>query len=301
MISFKSFIEEKKTKKGDAPYVILDMPTGIMAPDGAKETTAPVTEEADGSKHITQADHNGFFKNGHSEGHKNVEAHSDKLHNSTAKSLNREDKGHVKSYTNTRFNSSKGISKKLIDNHNNNKDHDHGMSSGHYRSGERDSHHAIRNNAKSIGHETHLYSGVHPDFAKKHGGKEGHIVHSPAHISTSHDIRAAHKFANRNKDENGHSHIMHIHAKSENKGLHVSKHSASPSEHETIIPHGAQLKYSHTTTHEHDHDTNKVHGEKPKYQRQTVHVHHYTIHKDGQTGGSSSTYKPSPSDSHIPF
>jgi len=114
-------------------------------------------------------------------------------------------------------------------------------------------HHTIMSKSKPLGHETHLHSGIGFDAGKAAGESKDKILHLPAHISTTHDIKTASNYA--------HGHMMHIHAKASDKGFHIPN---SP-EHETIIPAGTKLKHTHTTTHEGEHG-------------QTHQVHHFTIH-----------------------
>ncbi|HAW04330.1 MAG TPA: hypothetical protein DCW83_06555 [Saprospirales bacterium] len=154
----------------------------------------------------------------------------------------------------------------------------------------------LKTAAKPLGHRVHLYSGVHPSFVKaiKHAEKHTDgVVHSPAHISTTHDVHTAAGFAvhsghdstqffplnkNTNNENVGKTtkHMIHVHAEASNKGIHMSgvegnKHAA---EAETVLPPGTHLKYSHTTHHYHtvidsngDHDHHRID------------VHHCTIHK----------------------
>lgn len=154
----------------------------------------------------------------------------------------------------------------------------------------------LKTAAKPLGHRVHLYSGVHPSFVKaiKHAEKHTDgVVHSSAHISTTHDVHTAAGFAvhsghdstqffplNKNTDNENvgktTKHMIHVDAKASDKGIHMSgvegnKHAA---EAETVLPPGTQLKYSHTTHHYHtvidsngDHDHHRID------------VHHCTIHK----------------------
>lgn len=154
----------------------------------------------------------------------------------------------------------------------------------------------LKTAAKPLGREVHLYSGVHPSFVKaiKHAEKHTDgVVHSPAHISTTHDIHTAARFAvhsghdstqffplnkNTNNENVGKTtkHMIHVDAKASDKGIHMSgvegnEHAA---EAETVLPPGTQLKYSHTTHHYYtvidsngDHDHHRID------------VHHCTIHK----------------------
>lgn len=120
--------------------------------------------------------------------------------------------------------------------------------------------------SRPIGHEVHLYSGVgfNPRAAAKKS-KDG-ILHLPAHISMSHDSEVASGFANINHDlDNTGRHIIHVHAKPTDKGYHIGGHSLAAPEHETVLPAGTKLKYSHTTVHKDDN------GDRHN-------VHHFTVH-----------------------
>jgi hypothetical protein len=120
--------------------------------------------------------------------------------------------------------------------------------------------------SKPLGHEVHLYSGVgfNPKAAAKKS-KEG-VIHLPAHISMSHHSEIATGFANINHDlENTGRHVIHVHAKASDKGYHIGKYSNAHAEHETVLPAGTKLKYSHSTAHKDD-EGNKIN------------IHHFTVH-----------------------
>lgn len=133
-------------------------------------------------------------------------------------------------------------------------------------------HHAIIHNVKPAGSEVHLYSGSRHDFSKMAKNSKDHILHSPAHISATHDKQTAYEFAYngmvRNKDPSSDEkiplHINHIHVHPDDKILHASGMSKIPEEHESIIPAGTKLKYHHTTNH--------------TVSKNKIHVHHFTIH-----------------------
>lgn len=155
------------------------------------------------------------------------------------------------------------IAMHLIKNHKEGKPPTHNMDDYH-----KDMHHTISNLAnQKLGKEVHLYSGVGFNPRAAANRSKDKVIHLPAHISASHDVDIAHSFASINVGNNVTSaqHIIHIHAKATDKGYHVGEHSLAPEEHETIIPAGTKLKYSHTTVHKDDN------GMK-------VHVHHFTIH-----------------------
>lgn len=149
------------------------------------------------------------------------------------------------------------ITKKLIENHKNGKAPTEGMSKG-----EKNIHETISSLAsKPIGKEVHLYSGVGFNPSELANKSKDKVIHSPAHISATHEAEIARSFTE-NHDE---KHIMHIHMKPHDKGFHVGSHSENDHEHETIIPAGTKLKYHNTTQHVDD-DGN------------THNVHHFTIH-----------------------
>ena len=154
----------------------------------------------------------------------------------------------------------------------------------------------LKTAAKPIGHETHLYSGVHPSFAKaiKHAAKHTDgVVHSPSHISATHDLHTAAGFAlhqshdTKKNDKGEHigtttKHVLKVHATKHDKGIHMSgvegnRHAA---EAETVLPPNTHLKYTHTTHHYHEHrEDNGIDFSKVKKNIHRVDVHHCTIHK----------------------
>ena len=131
-------------------------------------------------------------------------------------------------------------------------------------------HDTIKKHAKPAGMEVHLYSGTGPtDFsalAKK--SKDG-ILHSPAHISASHDKHVADEFAFHGDRTKG-KHMIKIHVQPHDKILHISKLSQFPEEKETIIPAGTKLKYSHT-------EDGHI-GDKHLAAGKPIKIHHFTIH-----------------------
>lgn len=122
-------------------------------------------------------------------------------------------------------------------------------------------HDAIKRNAHKAGENIHLYSGTHfnPKAAAKHS-KDG-ILHLPAHISATHNLSVATRFAHKQRD--GNRHIMKIDVEPHHKLLHLS-HISDFKENESVIPSGTKVKYSHTTDHFHN-------GKK-------MSVHHFSIH-----------------------
>lgn len=130
-------------------------------------------------------------------------------------------------------------------------------------------HNAIKNNAVKSDNEYTLYSGTKTDFGKLGEQSKDGILYSPAHISATHDLYSAHQFAfNHNTDvfdSKKSRHIISVEIKPNDKILHVSRYSDIPEEHETIIPSGTKLKYSHSEDFKDD-NNNKIK------------MHHFTIH-----------------------
>jgi len=125
-----------------------------------------------------------------------------------------------------------------------------------------------------LGHDVHLYSGVRSDPEKWDKNSKGH-VRLKAFTSMTHDKKVAHSFArtwaeNHGKRGSKNLHIIHIHAKSTDHGMHVRKYSAHANEHETILPADTYIK-KHPK-----HKTPEIH-ESPDGTK--VHIHHYVIHK----------------------
>lgn len=123
-------------------------------------------------------------------------------------------------------------------------------------------HHTILKHSKPLGKKITLYHGSHHDFgaaAKK--SKDG-VVHSPAHMSTSHDHKSATEF--------GSGHVVVIHAHKKTKAVHIDgkgSKSAGSSEKETVLPAGTKLKHvkSHKT-------------------KDGFNVHHFKVHSQHDNG-----------------
>lgn len=155
-------------------------------------------------------------------------------------------------------NASKRINRTLIDNHKEGLAHTDGMSKA-----DQSIHNHISNlGSRPIGKESHVYSGT--NIRGDEAAKESKTFYSPAHISTSHDVDVAKRFAERKGISRLGHNIMHIHLKADDRAFHAGNHSLFRGEHETIIPAGTKLNYSHTTHH---------HDENGKYFK----VHHYTV------------------------
>ena len=142
---------------------------------------------------------------------------------------------------------------------------------------------AIVKHSAPSGHKVDLYSGVKDDTLSKlaKNSKDG-ILHSPAHISTTHDKHMAMGYSLRAKNykEGSKLHVVHIAVTPKDKILHVSRLSNNQfgDHHETIIPAGTKLKYSHSTDHPRGSD----------YHSSPVRVHHFTIHSQDELGAKHS-------------
>lgn len=132
-------------------------------------------------------------------------------------------------------------------------------------------HKTILKHSKPIGHETILYSGSAHDFGKMARESKDGIIHSPAHISATHDFSVAHAFVgirNMKKDDRE-NHVIKLTTKPEDKGLHIGRSVGEHSEKETIIPAGTKLKY---------HGTHVKNMMSSYGQKEDFHIHHFTIH-----------------------
>jgi hypothetical protein len=288
MLGFKKFSEFKRTKEGhiilDEPihfkdgklsqvktkdgYIILDEP--IHFKDGklsfrkneVKEETEgkPAEHELD---HVQTAEQDNLNKHG---SHLDL---SNKLHDATMKNISIRDHKNLEKFTDQdkydpAYNGSYRLNKALIAGKL--KDEEH-----------RDMHDSIMNNAKPSGHEFHLFSGVSRNYGAIAKKSKNHIVHAPAHTSATHSLVTAREFSHNKAsaamasgDKPGtlglpkENHMIHIHVKPHDKILHISRISAYEDEHETVIPAGTNLKYSHSSKHNHN--------------GKEYNVHHFTIH-----------------------
>jgi len=175
--------------------------------------------------------------------------------------LNHHEQHHAKEYTS----SSADLNSNLIAAHKSKHDkYPHKIDSYYHQS----IHHLDSATKRPIGHHIHLYSGLgfNPAHMKN---KNGH-VHLPAYTSMTHDKFKAHGFSidKSYKHENGDRHILHLHMKKNDKGLHVSHFSHYHDEHETILPRNTKIKIHKKPTVYHEY------GRK-------VHVWHaHVIHQD---------------------
>ncbi len=118
-------------------------------------------------------------------------------------------------------------------------------------------HHAILNNSKPANHEFHVFSGIGRGLARAFSEhKEGDVFHSPAHISTTHNIKIANSFAHKATILNEPKNYMSVHIKPKDKILHIPGIDEPigywASEHETILPSGTNLKLVKKSKHGND-------------------------------------------------
>lgn len=271
MKTFLEFILEAKNsdKKGffinDKGEAVPSKPI-IFKPNKTKKKSKKNLKEKDVKSSSTPLTDLPGQKSDRDEHEKHMEGISKTLHSKQPKP-SRTEVNHIKSYTEGEEGSgfhSYPINQQLIDNHKEGKPATHGMERYH-----KNIHNTISKLASHpLGHEVHLYSGTGFDPQKAASESKNGIIHTPAHISTTHDIHTAATFSGISSawNEGNKAHIMHIHAKASDKGFHIGKRTANPGEHETVIPAGTKLKYSHTTMHN------------DGYNDTEYHVHHFTIH-----------------------
>lgn len=275
MAKFKKYIEKvKKTKEG---YVIVDEPIHLRmdqppnrTKDGYVIVKDPIHFRMDQpSKKLMKEEsqeHHDVLEKLDAENHdmhNNNVVLSKKLHDATAHTLDKHDSRNMKDYSNFHTGRQENGSKRL----------NMSLAKGYdIHSEDKEMHETIMKHAKASGHEFHLFSGTGRDFKKMHKESGSKIFHLPAHTSATHHLGVAKEFATNKThiDESGvtHKHMIHIHVKPKDKVLHISKHSAMPEEHETIIPAKTNLEYHGSSVHE---------RKGPLYPV-TTHVHHFTVH-----------------------
>jgi hypothetical protein len=110
-----------------------------------------------------------------------------------------------------------------------------------------------------IGHHVSLYSGLGFNPANHITG-ENH-VHLPAFTSMTHNKHVADNFAQGKsyKFPNEDRHILHLHMRPEDKGIHIPHVSEYDTEHETILPRRTTIKIHHEPEIYHDSEGKKVH------------------------------------------
>lgn len=123
-------------------------------------------------------------------------------------------------------------------------------------------HHTILKHAKPLGKDITLYHGTHYNFEHAAKKSKNKVIHSPAHLSTSHDHWTAEHFAATQWTDEPGRHMLAIHAKKKDKGVYMDgKTEHGGGEKETVIPAGTKLKHI------------KSHLTKDGY-----HLHHFKIH-----------------------
>lgn len=129
-------------------------------------------------------------------------------------------------------------------------------------------HHSIMKHSKPLKNKITLYHGSSHDFGAAAKASEDGIIHSPAHISTSHDHKSAASYSH--KGTAGAGHIVAIHASKKTKAVHIDgkgSYSHKDPEKETIIPAGTKLKHI------------KSHKTKDGYT-----LHHFKVHSQEDHG-----------------
>lgn len=144
-------------------------------------------------------------------------------------------------------------------------------------------HDLILKHSKPIGRSLHLYSGTNEDFSELANNSKNKIIKSPAHISATHHFAVAQSFTDADPDYGDHGHIIHIKMEPHNKGLN-SRSFGNANEHETIIPAGTKLKYSHSTFHETkrhkspEEDEDEYNDNEMNKEKHGYHIHHFKIY-----------------------
>lgn len=264
MLRFKDFKQFKKTKEG---HIILDEPIHFkneMASFRKTKEGHIILDEPLGQKsklkeseeHTDETHAAAEYNKKHHGSNSDL---SDKLHKATASHMSDEDKGHIHAFTgqdhrDPERNGSYYLNKKLVRGE---------EPTGHFKH----MHDTIMKHAKAAGHEHHVFSGTSRDLGSLARHSKDGIIHTAAHTSATHALHIARQFADNKFADSHHNetrHMVHIHVKPHDKVLHTSKHSEYAAEHETVIPAGTKLKYSHSSDHHNDGDHYRV--------------HHFTIH-----------------------
>lgn len=304
MISFRAFLAEKKNKKeshyvGDDGVVVLTHVVGdktehkrpknkVHKEKSKKKKVSESVELPD--SHYTDVDENESIlpwrkgETGLDENFNEVSEMSELLEKQMG-NISKEHRRELSKYTKN----SQEYNEELIDAHREGREFtDHNSFNDTQKKMLKRQHEALMSNTHTAGRNIHLFSGVNKDMvnaiddAKKNNG----ILHSPAHISASHDVNVAAHFARQasfmnteiyNPEKHGASHMIKVHVKPHQKIIHMSHVSDYPAEHESLIPAGTKLKYSHSTDHwtrrRPDHSDPDKAREKAK-----MTVHHFTIH-----------------------
>ena len=252
MKRFKHFTEEKKEKEITSGFMLNKDGTVSVAHDTSNNRNKKNISESFLKKVFGKADHEKTLDE-HAASH-NKEDHTEHLtkHSADAHKDPHEAKAlqHYKG-------SSMNMNHTLINDHKNGRSHEfhfdrqsaqmHKLRGSEHEEEHRQTdahvHHTILKHAKPLGKKMTLYHGSDHDFGKAAKDSKGGIIHSPAHISTSHDHKVSKGFG---------KHIVAIHASAKDKGVYLDGHrkNAHKSEKETVIPAGTKLKHikSHKTS-----------------------------------------------------
>lgn len=123
----------------------------------------------------------------------------------------------------------------------------------------------------------HVYSGV--GFDPQEHIDENNFLHSPAHISTTHDKGVAMNFANKRRYSGAAGyddpvHVIHIYMKPGERAINMHSISSFPEEHEFLLPAGTTLKHHGITTI----PEGNIDHRGDKSNAAPVHIHHMSIH-----------------------
>ncbi len=280
MKSFKKHAQERKVPKGfyknKDGTVSIDHDTsnnrpGTKRPSLNKKKT--VNEAADHEKSLDDhaAEHN---KEDHTE---YLKKHSADVHKHA------HDAGSIKQFKSY----SGGVNSKLLEGHKKGLKHhevhsinEHDM---HHHYGQAHEpgfeshghmHHTIMKHSKPLGKKITLYHGTQHDFGAAAKKSSKGIVHSPAHLSTSHDHKVASDFAG-HESSTFDRHVVAIHANKKDKAVYIDgktkKGKIGSGENESVIPAGTKLKHikSHKTSCGHT-------------------LHHFKIHDQSETNQAGS-------------
>lgn len=252
MKSFKSYSADRSKKNSDK-YVVIDDPIHYKMKSNFKKTKdgyviidEPIHYKSKKPK-INESEHKDELSSivDLNKKHGTDDELSDKLNRKHAYQILSHDQEHIRKYTSDsedddNHTGSHRLNRSLL----------RGTPPHHMDRQDEKTHNAIMKHASPTGHEYHVFSGTRRDFEEISHHEKTNKFHFPAHTSTTHSIDVAKSFAIGKKDpDRDHFHMMHIHIKPHDKVLHTSGMSHYPHEHETIIPAGTNMKYSHTSDH----------------------------------------------------
>ena len=250
MKRFKYFIEEKK--EITSGFMLNKDGTVSVVHDTSNNRNKKSIEESFLKKIFGKADHEKTLDQ-HAASH-NKEDHTEHLtkHSADAHKDPHEAKA-LKHYKGSSMN----MNHTLINDHKNGRSHEfhfdrqsaqmHKQRGSEHEEEHRQTdahvHHTILKHAKPLGKKMTLYHGSEHDFGKAAKASKKGIIHSPAHLSTSHDHKVSKDFG---------KHIVAIHASAKDKAVYLDGHKKDThkSEKETVIPAGTKLKHikSHKTS-----------------------------------------------------